>query len=309
MLEEVVPSTIAGSKHAKDPAWMCALHQIIARGGPVPEEYPTLHSLIGCGAADVNAERVSRSRLREAWEVLGPRFMTDTMQGFGLSKPHGYAGDFEMIDRILELRTSADPSLARWDAFFHAQAAPKAVRNRARMFGELMDSTCARASSARILNIGSGPCRDVARWLSANPKCEVLIECIDRDPEAIAYARHVLNGQATRVRLVQRDALRYQTGVQFDFVWSGGLFDYLSDRLFVLLFRRLLRMTNAQGQVVIGNFSPSNPSRNYMELFGEWYLHYRDDATLLRLADEAGVRRAHVISEPEGVNLFLVADA
>ena len=56
----------------------------------------------------------------------------------------------------------------------------------------------------------------------------------------------------------------------------------------------------------MGNFSPNNPSKNYMELM-EWHLNYRDENQLLALANECGFDMNYVSigKEPENVNLFL----
>jgi extracellular factor (EF) 3-hydroxypalmitic acid methyl ester biosynthesis protein len=59
--------------------------------------------------------------------------------------------------------------------------------------------------------------------------------------------------------------------------------------------------------VVVGNFSDHNPSRDYMELLGDWVLRHRTHDHLRELALEAGASAdsIEVQWEPEGVNLFL----
>ncbi len=60
------------------------------------------------------------------------------------------------------------------------------------------------------------------------------------------------------------------------------------------------------GEFIIGNFSTSNPSRDYME-FGEWNLFHRSYSDLIALAHKIGIDRnfVEVLEEPTGVNLFL----
>jgi hypothetical protein len=57
----------------------------------------------------------------------------------------------------------------------------------------------------------------------------------------------------------------------------------------------------------VGNFSDFNPSRDYMELLGDWVLQHRTRDRLRELALEAGAAEdaIDVQWEPEGVNLFL----
>ncbi|MGB8490870.1 MAG: hypothetical protein WCE64_07405, partial [Bacteroidales bacterium] len=61
------------------------------------------------------------------------------------------------------------------------------------------------------------------------------------------------------------------------------------------------------GELVIGNFSTENPSKNFMELVSDWYLNYRSREDLVRIAGEAGLLNGKVSidSEALGVNLFL----
>jgi len=62
------------------------------------------------------------------------------------------------------------------------------------------------------------------------------------------------------------------------------------------------------GEIVIGNFNDEhNPSRFFMELFGEWHLHHRSEQVLFKLALEAGYTpdNIHIGKEPEEINLFL----
>jgi len=89
-------------------------------------------------------------------------------------------------------------------------------------------------------------------------------------------------------------------------VWSAGFFDYLNDRLFVCALRRYWRMVAPGGELVLGNFSTSNPSRTYMEL-GRWFLFHRTEDQLKELALRAGVSpdATRVAQESAGVNLFL----
>ena len=112
-----------------------------------------------------------------------------------------------------------------------------------------------------------------------------------------------------RITLTQKNALRYRPTKKYDLVWIAGLFDYFDDRVFVRLLRRYMEALNAEGELVLGNFSDRNPSRPYMELLGGWHLHHRTELTLRELADEAGVdkERVRIGHETEGVNLFLHA--
>ncbi|UCG28217.1 MAG: hypothetical protein JSV24_02330, partial [Bacteroidales bacterium] len=88
---------------------------------------------------------------------------------------------------------------------------------------------------------------------------------------------------------------------------SGGLFDYFKEKHFIYLVRKYLTFLAENGEMIIGNFSRRNPSRKMMEVLSDWYLNYRTEYDLIRMAIEAGADEDHikVDHEPLGVNLFL----
>ena len=103
-----------------------------------------------------------------------------------------------------------------------------------------------------------------------------------------------------------RNIFRFRPNVDYDLVWSAGLFDYLNDKRFIFLLKHLYAMVKPGGSLVIGNFSEYNPSRDYMEA-GDWYLNYRSEEKLIELAEKSGLKNGDVFidSEPERVNLFV----
>jgi SAM-dependent methyltransferase len=239
--------------------------------------------------------------------MLGPAFSTDTMQGFVYHKPHGYAGDYEIIDRIYQCRVSPNPQLRRWDRLFHELPPAKAVRNRKSFFlAEMEKLYRSKPGPIEVLDVASGPCRDVYEYLSQQ-RPRLSITCVDQDQEAIDYASQLLADYADQVTFVKTNALRCRLHREFDLVWSAGLFDYFTDRLFVRGLQSLYRHVRPGGEMLIGNFSPNNMARDYMEVIGEWFLHHRTAEQLLDLAEQAGLEYNHiqVDQEPEGVNLFL----
>lgn len=278
------------------------LADCVRRGGPEPFEYAAIADCFrALGTNDDDTDKVAA--------VFAPTLTADCIHGHGYLQPRGYAGDFEMIDRIYTGWVSHNPRLARWDRFFHAQAAPRAVRNRKlflqRTLGELDERN--PTGTANVLNVGSGPGRDVAEYFASRPDSNLRVLSLDLDPNAIRHAEDLCRPYQNRVRFACENVVRYSSTSQFDLVWSAGLFDYFSDRLFVRVARRLFESVRPGGELVIGNFGPDNPSRAYMELLGRWELKHRSASQLLALASEAGATdgQARVEWEPEGINLFL----
>jgi SAM-dependent methyltransferase len=284
------------------------LTTLMAKGGPQPQDYPRLTQAI----ASINQARriglFSEAQRRQMFDHLADAFSLSTMQGFIYRKPYGYAGDFEVIDRIYQRWVSPQPHLQAWDVYFHAQPAPQAVRNRKQYFHKLLDAHWERAQgrALRILNIGSGPARCLNDWLDAHPEALVQFDCVDNDPHAIRYATAVNGRHTERVHFHLQNALRLQLPHQYDLIWSSGLFDYFKDRTFVRGLKRLVPYLKPEGEIVIGNFSEHNATLPLME-FTDWHLHHRSPDHLKNLMHEAGLDKVSVAQEPEGVNLFVHA--
>ncbi|MEM8713660.1 MAG: class I SAM-dependent methyltransferase, partial [Planctomycetota bacterium] len=155
-----------------------------------------------------------------------------------------------------------------------------------------------------VLTVGAGPCKEIEDAVKRGQMAPgVEFTAIDIDQRAIEFAKSRVAKLAS-VRFERVNAMRFRSEGTFSLVYSLGLFDYLSDRAFVALARRLGNHLRPGGRLVIGNFGEFNPTRGYME-FGGWGLEHRSAARLKRLAAESGLDGAHVTSDSTGVNLFL----
>jgi hypothetical protein len=227
-------------------------------------------------------------------------------------KPLGYAGDYQLIDWIYT-NTSTSTGRGRfWDQFFLNQPAAASVRKRKRFFIDTVSALAAAAQSGFVvLDVASGSCRDVKEALDAIPRLppRTRFHCIDTDRRANAYAGELLQGRARAdiaISWQEVDAFAFHPEGRYDLVWSAGLFDYLNDRMTVLLLKKLWQWTAPQGMLAVGNFHPSNPSRLYMEWCGDWILEHRTADDMLTLCERAGLplEAAKIKQEPSGVCIF-----
>ncbi|WP_394561231.1 class I SAM-dependent methyltransferase [Aquipseudomonas alcaligenes] len=279
------------------------LQSLVADGGPEPHQYDDLNDWFHRASSSVSS--LTKAELTRLWDSFGKVFSAETLQGFSARKPYGYAGDFDIIERIYARNVSKDPELCRWDHFFHWQVACKAVCNRKTYFIDVLQRLQSANPDARVLDVACGSCRGIYEFLKANPQSRLAFDCIDLDDKAIAHARKLVS--ALQVELWQGDAFRRSfPSKHYDVVWSAGLFDYLEDRPFRILLRRLARTVKPGGELIIGNFTEPNPSRAYME-FGDWVLIHRTADKLLALAAQAGIthREIAIHQEPIGLNLFM----
>ena len=284
------------------------LKGLAENGGPVENQYEELGTLY----KSINSKRkkgiMTDSEMLSIWQALPDVFCTtDTMQGYALLKPHGYSGDFVIIERIYQGWLSPKEHLVNWDRFFHAQEAPRALINRKKYFLDILRSLRAREDKCDVLNLGCGPTQDIVEFLSEG-KCQIFFDCVDYDKDAIEYSfnKTKKKGLLSNIEFHLENALKFKPSKQFDLIWSAGLFDYLDEKTFKWLLAKQLSFIKTGGYLVIGNFSTNNPTRDYMEC-GNWFLYHRSSDDLIKMARECDIPREKITvkSEPLGVNLFL----
>lgn len=283
------------------PDYLQELNMMVSKGGPDVVEYDRLR-VIADGLESISLEDEGR-----LYEIFKPVLKEESIIGHTFLKPRGYAGDFRLIDKIHMRETSEDPALRKWDKYFHEADSSTAVRNRKSYFIHQVKRLTDVYQSPRVLNLGSGPCRDVFEYYSVATENKALIDCIDMDKDALEYASGLCDRYYKYINYVNRNVFRFKANKSYHMIWSAGLFDYFSDKLFVRLTNKMYQFLEKDGELVIGNFSTENPGKTEMEVYGKWFLNHRSKETLTNLAMEAGVLRNNICvhKEQTGVNLFL----
>ena len=115
------------------------LQYLVDKGGPDAEDFYDLDAWIVEVAEQARKGHLKPDDLKLLRDVLGEAFTVETMQGFAFHKPHGYAGDYEIIDRIYKRYISNKIHLSKWDIYWQGHAAAHAVRNRVQYFCQLLE--------------------------------------------------------------------------------------------------------------------------------------------------------------------------
>jgi len=258
------------------------------------------------------------------WNACEASLARGWLQSRARTKPRGYAGDYELLRWIYERRVSGDPLGRLFDRYFQSQAAPQAVRNRMAMMSDWIVESAASREAAQdrrpltVAFVGSAvglEIRDACSHISAHQRQALKVVLIDVDPEAVEFARRQLRGvldetqvagMATNLfRLPERPNSAIELS-DCDLLFCPGLFDYLSDAAAVRMLSSLYRRLAPGGRLVVFQFAPHNPTRAYMEWFGNWYLTYRGDAEFQRLIESAHLPDAAIAfgTEALGIDLF-----
>jgi SAM-dependent methyltransferase len=237
-------------------------------------------------------------------------------------KPRGYAGDYLLMEMIYRGRPNGDGKLGRLvDGYCLNTTASKSVRGRRELLGRELTALCwpflTQSRPVRIMNLACGPSRELFDFIEgcdASDLVEAL--CLDIDTEALAYTRNQVDpgNHRASIRLMNENIVKWALGRNRqaietqDIIYSAGLTDYFDDRLFEALIRRCHEHLKPGGVMLIGNFAPHNPERMFMDHIMQWKLNYRDkDAIVARVAGSPFGKNVEILTEAEGVNLFVKA--
>lgn len=241
-------------------------------------------------AAEVEPETgIDRARRAECREILGRWLFRSRYFNRSYHKPHGFAGDFMIIEWIYDLETDpcADPAqpgiVNALDYVFSTFDAVVSLWQRRRWFARLLHAERERLGGRlRVLDVACGGARYIRDFLERGGDVSgVEVTLVDQDAAALAFCRtrslapwtaHIETRLGSVVRLDQQ--LRER---RFDLIISAGLFDYLSEAVARNLLNNLASLLAPGGIVALSNFHISDRSRVVKDWLLDWPLIYRDD--------------------------------
>ena len=250
-------------------------------------------------------------------EMLPYLLTTRTAERF-YSKPRGYAGDYLAIDGIYQNAPGGTGRLGPlMDRMFLETPPAIAVRNRRILLAdEIVRVVQSKpAGPVNVLCLASGPAAEVFDAFAALPDpTRLKVTLMDIDLHALAFVdelrtKRKLTSQITLINenLVALFLGRSKTRLDpMDLIYSIGLIDYLNDKLV----NKVLHFSHGGlvrgGRVILGNFHPRNPAREFMDHVMEWNLIHRTEEDMNRLFKDSPFARSctKIQFEPLGIDLF-----
>jgi extracellular factor (EF) 3-hydroxypalmitic acid methyl ester biosynthesis protein len=91
-----------------------------------------------------------------------------------------------------------------------------------------------------------------------------------------------------------------------DLVYSIGLIDYLNDKLVEKTLNYAHSVLAPGGRVILGNFHPRNPAKEFMDYVFDWKLIHRSEDDMHRLFRRSAFSMpcSRVLFEEGGIDLF-----
>lgn len=275
--------------------------EILSQKGPHSDDFNEIIRMVNNLSTDDEIEYFR--------DMLEPILKPETIIGHSFTKPLGYSGDYLIIEKMYRFHKNTNPDYIKWDEFFHWLPAASAVINRKELAVNLLHELNKKTQKEyfRVLILGSGPATEVNEYMESVTENKLYFDLVDFDQRAIEHAKAKNQKYMEYITFHNKNVLRYSPEGCYDLIWSAGLFDYFQDKLFIRLLRRFSCYLNDNGEMIIGNFNISNPSKKVMEVLGDWYLYHRSQENLKSFAMEAGIHpeNIEIFSEPLGINLFM----
>ena len=240
-------------------------------------------------------------------------------------RPRGYAGDSEMMSMIYDNDYMGESTFFR---LMHKhpleQPGAKAVRNRRRVIANHISRIKdgyrkSQNHKFKILSIACGPAKELVDVILSSEDCEKFnISLLDQDQIALLEAKETINQIENKLSakidvdflnesvrtLLAMPQINAKWG-QFNFIYSMGLFDYLTPPSASKALEKLYELLTPGGEMIIGNFHVENPSRIYMEYWLDWVLYHRTEEDFTNLAKGISNAKSKIFFEKSKAQMFL----
>lgn len=261
---------------------------------------------------------------KQVWDIiLSSEFMTRTNL-----KPRGYAGDSQMMRMIYENDYRGEGTFSKSLYKFSLEhPAAQAVRNRRILVPKELSKVEKdfRKSSSEVfkfMSVACGPAFEL-NDIFTNEDDVKTMRCtlLDQDDEAINEASENISLIEKRigykvnvtylkdsVRTMLRTGNLAEQWGRFHYVYSMGLFDYLTPPVAKAVLEKLYSLLEPGGRLFIGNFHFNNRSRWFMEYWHDWVLYYRTENEFMSLLADTDAVNISVDLEDTGSQMFLKAE-
>ncbi|HJO93204.1 MAG TPA: SDR family NAD(P)-dependent oxidoreductase [Victivallales bacterium] len=217
---------------------------------------------------------------------------------FALEKPFGYAGDFLMLDKLVQEDCESTGLAYHFDRSQLEYPASQACRNRIDWVGsELVELAKTKPDKRlKILSIGVGGAPIERFIVNHLPDVKLELDAVDIEPACLEFVKDVLEHENNIVNVHRIDLRRpdaperlKKLAVNVDVCNFIGIAEALRDEEVIGILSELNRTLPKGTPLYMESFLPDHPSRPYMEWFMDFHLGYRSKEAIVDLVSQSGV--------------------
>lgn len=242
-------------------------------------------------------------------------------------KPRGYVGDSETMRMLYDNKYEGESTFGKiLYKFSMEHPAAQAVRNRRIMvpaiLREIKDEFSRNNSGPfRFLSVACGPAYELHDIFRSEEDVRSMhCTLLDQDNEAIMEAAENINDIEKRigykinvtylkdsVRTMLREKDLSAKWGQFSYIYSMGLFDYLTPPVAAAVIEKMYSLLQPGGKLFVGNYHFRNRSRWFMEYWHDWVLFYRTEEDFISLLKNTDARDITITFEDTRSQMFMTA--
>ena len=230
---------------------------------------------------------------------------------YAIEKPLGYAGDFLMLDKLVQSQPAGMGLAYHFDRSQLEYPASVACRNRIEWVGgELAEFVKARDDKTlRILDIGCGAAPIERYLMKAVPGIKLDLVAVDIEPACLEFVERTLRGPGNVIKVARVDLRLPESADKIaefakgrDVCVAVGIIEALRDEEMTRLFKTLFECLPKGVPLYTESFLPSHPSRSHMEWFMDFHLGYRSRERVRELVEMSGADPAKIESSVDSTN-------
>lgn len=199
------------------------------------------------------------------------------------------------------------------DLFFLRIRNAQAVRNRFKVIKNLLRNAIVEQDKSKIINVLSLACGSARAVLEVCSEMKSFgynfnILLIDRDPEAVEYAKNLACqfGLEKQLEIIAGDVLKTKsylrrTNFQPHVIEMLGFMDYLSDRAGKMVVAECFNAIPDGGYFLTCHVHP-NEEQKFMDTVIEWEMLYRSRDELLSIVKSSPFSEFNSVTEPHNIH-------
>ncbi|MFH1361113.1 MAG: class I SAM-dependent methyltransferase [bacterium] len=205
----------------------------------------------------------------------------------GLLKPHGFPGDYVIVESMYEGNAKSTGLGYVYDIIFLNTQLCQGLRNRKDQMKQIFANfvKLRKQKPLTILNVGCGGSRDLREVALPDSGKGFNIYLTDFDKRAIDFSIDHLSSKTSDTNwiplnidvkdLTSEEGIKKHKIASCDLIYSIGLFDYLPDRILIKLLENLLVLLKDDGLLVFAHKDYTHYNPRIADWFCDWKYYSR----------------------------------